>query len=128
MTRQQILKFQPQLQLLLQYLRIMNISLITLIIILYSLSIYCLLKEQMVAAISLATIAAIVFHLSQKYMLLMVKPWLIKSSKNKEMLLFIDEEIEIIIKKKLPNIKRNNAVKEFFVVLEKALEVIDSKN
>ncbi|MCK5916996.1 MAG: hypothetical protein KAG34_01130 [Cocleimonas sp.] len=82
----------------------------------------------MVAAISLATIAAIVFHLSQKYMLLMVKPWLIKSSKNKEMLLFIDEEIEIIIKKKLPNIKRNNAVKEFFVVLEKALEVIDSKN
>ncbi len=128
MNRQQILKFQPQLELLLQYLRITNLSLIILVIILYSISIYCLLKEQMVAAISLATIAAIIFHLSQKYILLVVKRCLFKSNENREMLSFVDKEIEAIVKKKRPNDKKSNALKEFFVVLEKALKAINSKN
>ncbi len=128
MNRQQILKFQPQLQLLLQHLRITNLSLIALVIILYSISIYCLLKEQMVAAISLATIAAIIFHLSQKYILSVVKLWLFKNNENREMLSFVNKEIEVLVKKKLPNSEKSHAVKEFFVVLEKALEIINSKN
>ncbi len=128
MNRQQILKLQPQLQLLLQYLQITNIFLIVLVIILYSISIYCLLKEQMVAAISLATFAAIIFHLSQKYTLSVVKRWLFKNNKNREMLSFVDKEIEVIVKKKRSNSKKSNALKEFVVLLEKALKVINSKN
>jgi len=127
MNRQQIIQFQPQLQLLLQRLRIINLSLIALVIILYSISIYCLLKEQMVVAISLATMAAIIFHLSQKYTLFVVKHWLFKDKENRRMLAFIDKEIEVIAKKNTPHYKKSDAIKEFFAVLEKALAVIDSK-
>jgi predicted membrane-bound mannosyltransferase len=126
MNRKQILQFHPQLQLLLQRLRIVNLSLIALVIILYSISFYCLLKEQMVVAISLATFTAIVFHLSQKQLLSFVKYWLSQDSKNKEMLAFIDKEIEVIRARNSSRIQKNNAVKEFFALLEKALEIIDT--
>jgi hypothetical protein len=77
----------------------------------------------MVVAISLATFAALVFHLSQKQLLSVVKYWLSQDSKNKEMLDFIDKEIEVIRVRNSSHIQKNSAVKEFFVLLEKALEL-----
>ncbi|MCK5897371.1 MAG: hypothetical protein KAG20_11220 [Cocleimonas sp.] len=126
MTRQQIVQYYPQLKLLLKYLKGGNLCLIMLTIILYSASLYCLLKEQMVVAIGLASITAIIFHLSQKYMLIAIKRWLYRDKKNREMLLFVEQEI----KKRLiyDQIGRKNSeIKVFFELLEKAMQIIHNK-
>jgi uncharacterized membrane protein len=127
MNRQQIIHYQPQLKKLLQRLKSINLFLIAVVIILYSISIYCLLKEQMVVAISLATIAAIIFHLSQKYMLSTVTYWLSRNKENRAMFSFVESEIEKRKShQKMTGSKKRNEVKEFFMVLEKALDVVES--
>lgn len=126
MNRQQILQHYPELKLLLTYLKAGNLCLIILTIILYSASVYCLLKEQMVVAIGLASLAALIFHLSQKHMLTAIKYWLYRDIKKREMLFFIDQEIKIRLKKN-PLDQRNSEIKMFFELLEKAIQIVDTK-
>ncbi len=128
MNRQQILQFYPQLSLLLQYLRGVNLCIIVLTIILYSVSIYCLLKEQMVAAIGLASLAAIIFHLSQKYILIAVKYWLYRNEKNRGMLLFLEQEIARRLGDKPSDYKKDNEIKTFFTLLEKAMKTVNESD
>jgi hypothetical protein len=128
MNRQQIIHYQPQLKQLLYHLKNTTRALITVVIILYSLAVYCLLKEQMGVAASLATMAALLFHFSQKYTLSLITYWLSKNKKNSAMLTFVDNEIK---KRKIDSNKsgnkKDNEVNAFFTVLEKALEIIDNE-
>ena len=128
MNRQQILQFHPQLRLLLQYLRGVNLCLIVLTSILYFVSIYCLVKEQMVAAIGLASLAAIIFHLSQKHLLTAVKYWLYRNKNNRGMLLFLEQEIAIRYGDNASDQKKNSEIKAFFVLLEKAMKMVNESD
>lgn len=130
MNRQQILQFKVSLKQLLQRLKIVNLSLITVVIILYSTAVFCLLKEQMVAAFSLATFAAVIFHLSQKYIVSIIKYCLYSKRKkeSEEMFTFIETGIEKKkIKQKEFGLKKNSEIKEFFTLLEKAIKIIENK-
>ncbi len=128
MNRQQILQFHPQLRLLLQYLRGVNLCLIALTIILYFVSIYCLVKEQMVAAVSLASLAAIIFHLSQRYLLTAVKYWLYRNKNNRDMLLFLEQEIAIRCGDNPSDDKKKSQIKAFFILLEKAIKMVNESD
>lgn len=126
MNRQQIIHYQPQLKQLLYRLKNITRGLIAVIIILYSLAVYCLLKEQIIVAVSLATMAALFFHFSQKYTFSVIIYWLSRNVENRAMLSFVDDEIKKIkIDSNKSGNKQNNEVKAFFAVLEKALEIID---
>ncbi len=128
MNRKQILQFHPQLRLFLQYLRGVSLCLIVLTSILYFLAVYCLLKEQMVAAISLASFAAIIFHLSQKYILIAVKYWLSRDEKNRKMLHFLDGEMRDRLNQNQSDYKNSHEIKAFFSLLEKAIKVTEDSN
>jgi len=118
MNRQQIIQYHPQLKRLLWHLRSLNLFLITAIIILYSIAVYCLLKEQMLAAISLASFAAIIFHLFQKNIVPIVKYWLYRDKENRAMLAFIEQEIAT-------KVSNHNEMKAFFTLLETAMQIVD---
>ena len=78
----------------------------------------------MVAAIGLASLAAIIFHLSQKYILTAVKYWLYRNNKNRGMLLFLEQEIVTRLGDNPSDYKKNNEIKAFFVLLEKAMKMV----
>lgn len=120
MNRQQIIQYHPQLRRLLWCLRSLNLSLITVVIILYSISVYCLLKEQIIIAISLATVGAIVFHLFQKHSVSIVKYWLYRDKANRAMLLFLEQEMA-------SKVNDNKEMKAFFILLETAMKMVKCK-
>jgi uncharacterized membrane-anchored protein YitT (DUF2179 family) len=120
MNRQQIIQYHPQLKRLLSRLRSLNLSLIIVVIILYSVSVYCLLIEQTIIAISLASVAAILFHLSQKHIVTIVKYWLYQDKKNRAMLTFLEQEMA-------SKVKNTKEMKAFFALLETAMQMVDGK-
>ena len=122
MNRQEILEFHPQLLILLHRLKIVNLFFITVVIILYVIAVYCLLKEQMFLAVFLASIAAMTFHFSQKYMLKGVWFYLGKDKNNQRMLEFLDKEMA----RKLGATRKSSEIKAFFHLLEKAIKVVES--
>ena len=125
MNRQDILQLYPQLKLFLSYLKRVNLLSITLVIILYLLSAYCLLKGQMVLAVILATFAFILFQLSQKYLLKGLKAWLYRDIDNREMLDFLDKEMSTRLAKRAGNsVNKRGEIKEFFILLDKVMTMV----
>jgi hypothetical protein len=80
----------------------------------------------MVVAIGLASIAAIIFHLSQKYMLIAIKKWLYRDKENRKMLLFVEKEIKRRLKQNQVE-QRKSEIKVFFELLEKAMQIVNNK-
>jgi len=126
MNRQEILQLYPQLTLFLRYLKIVNLLSITLVIILYLVSGYCLLKGQMGWATILATLAVVFFHLAQKNIVNGLKYWLYRDENNRKMLDFLDREMEISLAK-LKERKKGGEVKEFFLLLDKVMRMVEKK-
>ena len=126
MNRQDVLQLYPQLRLFLRYLKITNLFSITLVIILYLVSGYCLLKGQMVLAIILATLAVVFFHLAQKTILSGLKYWLYRDKVNRKMLDFLDSEMEAR-SAKLVGSKKGEEIKEFLLLLDKVMGIVDKK-
>ncbi len=126
MNRQDVLQFYPQLTLFLRSFRVLNLFSITVVIILYLLSTYCLLKGQMVLAIILATLALVFFHLAQKTMLSGLKYWLYRDKDNRAMLDFLDREIETRSAKLAEN-KKGGEVKEFLLLLDKVMGIVEER-
>jgi len=88
---------------------------------------YCLLKGQMVAAVVLATFAFLLFHFTQKYILLGLKFFLYREKNNREMLSFLDKEMQLRLDKTKGTIKRGEEVKDFFLLLDKVMQAVDQK-
>ncbi len=125
MNRQDVLQLYPQLELFLFYLKRVNLLFITLLIILYLLSAYCLLKGQMVLAIILATFAFILFQLSQKYLLKGLKAWLYRDIDNRKMLDFLEKEMSTRLAKRAGNsVNKRGEIKEFFILLDKVMTMV----
>ncbi len=125
MNRQDILQLYPQLKLFLSYLKRVNLLSITLVIILYLLSAYCLLKGQMVLAVILATFAFILFQLSQKYLLKGLKAWLYRDIDNRKMLDFLEKEMSTRLAKRAGNsVNKRGEIKEFFILLDKVMTMV----
>jgi len=74
----------------------------------------------MLIAISLASFAAIIFHLSQKHIVTIVKYWLYRDKENRAMLIFVEQQMAI-------KVSNNNEMKAFFTLLETAMQIVDSK-
>jgi hypothetical protein len=72
----------------------------------------------MVIAVSLASFAAIIFHLLQKNTVTIVKYWLYRDKENRAMLTFIEQEIAI-------KVSSHNEMKSFFTLLETAMLIVD---
>jgi hypothetical protein len=82
----------------------------------------------MVAAISLETLAAVIFHVSQKHIVTIVKYWLYQKKKDERMFVFVEAEIERRKRNQSQSgLKKNSEIKEFFMLLEKAIQIIDKK-
>ena len=126
MNRQDVLQLYPQLTLFLQYLKIVNLLSITLVIILYLVSAYCLLKGQMVLALILATLAVVFFHFAQKTILSGVKYWLYRDKENRKMLDFLESEMEARSARLIGG-KKGGEIKEFFLLLDKVMGIVEKR-
>ena len=126
MNRQDVLQLYPQLTLFLRYLKIANLVSITSVIILYLVSAYCLVKGQMVLAIILATLAVVFFHFAQKTMISGLKYCLYRDKDNRKMLDFLEKEMDAR-SAKLIGRKKGGEVKEFFLLLDKVMGIVEKK-
>lgn len=123
MKRQDAIRFYPQFTLLLSRLKIVYLGLITMVIVLYLLSVYFLLREQMVVSIGLASMAVLSYHFMQTMVFRWVKGWMRRDSENTEMLLFLEEEL----KRKQVGGQELNKLKDYFFFLEKVMEMVGDK-
>lgn len=123
MKRQDAIRFYPQFTLLLSRLKIVYLGLITMVIVLYLLSVYFLLREQMVVSIGLASMAVLSYHFMQTMVFRWVKGWMRRDSENTEMLLFLEEEL----KRKQVGGQELNKLKDYFFFLEKVMGMVGDK-
>ncbi len=116
MKRSQIIQYKEPLELFLKHLRWVIWGSIGLSILLFATAILLLYNNMLLSSVVVATLAFLTFRVLREYAVIIATKWVRSRGEQEEMLHFLDEEI------------KGSTSREFFLLLERALKVIDTNN
>ena len=116
MKRSQIIQYKEPLEFFLERLRWVIWGSIGLSILLFATAILLLYNNMLLSSVVVATLAFLTFRVLREYAVIIATKWVRSRGEQEEMLHFLDEEI------------KGSTPREFFLLLERALKVIDTNN
>jgi hypothetical protein len=114
MKRHQIIQHREQLEIFLNRVRYILWGSVVLTLFLFIVSIFFLYKEMLLTSVVVATVAYLFFRLSRENAVNIARKWGESRGGQEEMLFFLDKEM------------KGNNQREFFILLEQAMKLVDS--